>query len=104
MKLNILGTKYDYIETTESEDSKLCNKDGYCDSYAKKIVVENGHNEIDPDNIGDFDSFRKKIKRHEIIHAFLYESGIPVHSEERVDWLAWQFPKLLKAFRKVNAI
>jgi len=55
----------------------------------------------------------KQVLRHEIIHAFLYESGLYGSSlssdrwalnEEMVDWLAIQFPKILKAFEDVGCI
>ncbi|HJA90843.1 MAG TPA: hypothetical protein H9948_08655 [Candidatus Jeotgalibaca merdavium] len=47
--------------------------------------------------------------RHELIHVFLFESGLGENSqwaqnEEMVDWFARQFPKLLKAFQAVSAI
>jgi len=50
----------------------------------------------------DLDSVTRKNIRHELIHAFLSESGLWANcdwaKEEMVDWLAIQFPKLLKAF------
>ena len=50
-----------------------------------------------------------KVKRHEIIHAFLFESGLAENSawaqnEEMVDFFAIQFPKLLKAFETAGAL
>lgn len=51
--------------------------------------------------------------RHEVIHAFLFESGLAENSnisdawavnEEMVDWLAIQAPKIFKAFQKLNII
>ena len=50
-----------------------------------------------------------KVKRHEIIHAFLFESGLAENSnwaqnEEMVDFFAIQFPKLLKAFEQADAL
>ena len=53
------------------------------------------------------------VIRHEIIHAFLFESGLAQNTndveswamnEEMVDWLAIQFPKLLKAFKEAECI
>ena len=69
--------------------------------------------ESDRDSIKDLDSYRKKVLRHEIVHAFLYESGLWNNSgnvkawgqsEEITDWIALQFPKMLQAFIDVGAI
>lgn len=51
----------------------------------------------------------RKNKRHEIIHAFLFESGLAENSEwaqneEMVDFFAIQFPKLMEAFKNADAI
>lgn len=51
----------------------------------------------------------EKNKRHEIIHAFLFESGLAENSEwaqneEMVDFFAIQFPKLMEAFKNADAI
>lgn len=105
-KINILGTEYDFKITTEKEDIKLCDIDGYCDAYKKQIVVSDDYNENDPKNIGDFDSFKAKVKRHEIIHSFLLESGLKNYASDEVlvDWIAWMSPKLLESFKEVDAI
>ena len=51
----------------------------------------------------------KRILRHEIIHAFAFESGLADDSawamdEEMTDWIAHQFPKMLAAFKAVGAL
>ena len=50
--------------------------------------------------------FKNNLLRHEIIHAFLIESGLndacDWHCEEMVDWLAMQFPKLSSLFEQLN--
>ena len=51
----------------------------------------------------------RKNKRHEIIHAFLFESGLAENSswaqnEEMVDFFAIQFPKLVEAFKEADAM
>jgi len=106
MKLDILGTVYDYQETTEKEDTRLCEADGYCDSYAKKIVVKNEYIENAPDSIQDFDELKRNVKRHECIHSFMFESGNREWAEDEklIDWIAWQFPKMLKVFNEIEAI
>ena len=56
----------------------------------------------------DLKNYQRQVIRHEILHAFLYESGLEGNSwainEEMVDWLAIQFPKIEKAFREVGCI
>lgn len=105
MKLSILGTEYDFDITSDKEDTRLCDCDGYCDAYEKRIAIENEHNEKAPGSIKDFQSLRRKVKRHEIVHAFFHESGLAdyARNEQLVDWIAWQFPKLLEAFKAVDA-
>lgn len=111
-KVNILGTEYTIIDKTEKEDERLKKHDGYCDSSTKTIVLLKY--EDDPMNKEDMSYFRKQILRHEIIHAFLSESGLEacgnsfggswVLNEEMVDWIAIQAPKLFAAFSEVDAI
>lgn len=61
--------------------------------------------------LADFDSLQKKQLRHEIIHAFLSESGLQCnwqhteqfgHDETTVDWFAIQSPKIFKAFNELK--
>ena len=106
MKLDILGTEYTFTETTPHADQRLFDTDGYVDRYTKTIAVDTDYNENHPSAIGDFPTRLKKVKRHEIIHAFFCESGMSewCSNEQLVDWLAWQFPKLLEAFKKTDCI
>ena len=61
----------------------------------------------------NLDSYKKKVLRHEIVHAFLYESGLWNNSgdirswgqsEEIADWIAIQSPKIFRAFKDVDAL
>ena len=58
--------------------------------------------------IEDVAKYRKQVIRHELIHAFLCESGLHEncewHNEEMVDWLAMQAPKLQKIFKETEYI
>lgn len=96
------------MERSAAEDRTLEECDGYCDKTAKLIVIAKKEADCD---LMDFDSHRKKVMRHEIIHAFLFESGLHEcwthgsgHDETYVDWIAVQFPKLLKAFEEAGCI
>jgi len=104
--INILGTDYNFTESKEELDSRLENCDGYHDGYAKIICVNNDYNENHSSAIRNFPEFRNSVKRHEIIHAFLHESGLTKYKEDEliVEWLAIQFPKMLSAFQKVDCV
>lgn len=109
IKINVLGTTYTIEELSIAEDCILRDCDGYCDKTTKRIVVS----KKEPDcNLGDFEQYRKKILRHEIIHAFHYESGLAENfenkeigfSETLVDWFAIQSPKIFKVFQELGII
>lgn len=107
MNISILGTEYFVYYKSPSEDKFLMECDGYCDKSSKKIVVNTENLELE-----NFPVYQKKCLRHEIIHAFLYESGLAENWEHKnfgqeetvVDWVAIQFPKLLEIFQKVGAL
>ena len=107
--VNILGTEYTVENMSESECETLKECDGFCDKTSKRIVIKKKEEGCDLEN---FEEYRKKVTRHEIIHAFLFESGLHEnfrhpeygHDETTVDWIAAQFPKMLKAFEEANAL
>lgn len=110
MKVNILGTEYTIKECSSEEDENLRGMDGYCDKTTKTIAVS----KPTPDsNLGDYSVYRNKVMRHEIIHAFLFESGLHEnfehadrwgHEETMIDWIACQFPKMQKAFQEAGCL
>ncbi len=106
MKLNILGTEYNVVlSALEKDYPKLSICDGYTDISIKEIVVAKF--EKDEKSIEDLQYYSNKVLRHEIIHAFMYESGLWDNSdwaknEEMTDWFAIQIPKLLEIFERIN--
>lgn len=110
MKVNVLGVKYDLTVCTDREERRLFGCDGFCDETTKEIFVESYQNyKNDWDSKQDVSVQTKKVKRHEIIHAFLSESGLAENSEwarneEMVDFFAIQFPKMLRAFKDADAL
>lgn len=108
MKINVLGTDYAVKVIDPSQDDKLHGKrDGYTDTSIKVCVIDNMQDES-PDNKANLQEYMKGVIRHELIHAFLFESGLDAVSwapnEEMIDWIAIQFPKLLKAFEEADAL
>lgn len=106
MTVDVLGTEYFIHESNRLVDSNLENNDGYCDSSINKIVIDTFQDS--PGSIKDLNKYRKQVIRHELIHAFLHESGLGgcswARDEEVVDWIAIQFPKLQKVFAQCDAI
>ena len=108
--VNVLGTEYTILVQTESENVKLNDANGLCEQYSKDIVIENPDAyKDDPMAVSKIEEFTNRVIRHEIIHAFLGESGLRDNSEwaqneEMVGWIAIQFPKLFKAFHEVGCL
>lgn len=108
-KVNILGTEYTVENMSQEECAYLEKCDGFCDKTSKRIVIIKKPKVCDLEN---FEEYRKKVLRHEMIHAFLFESGLHEnfkhteygHDETTVDWIAVQFPKMLKAFEEADAL
>lgn len=118
MKIDVLGTKYDIVKVKYGKDDYIerMHFGGYCDEVVKRIVL------LDLKTVPEWNSeseYRIKEQenetlRHELIHAFLNESGLSWNSfapekawaknEEMVDWFAMQMPKLLKAFKAVDCL
>jgi len=106
-KVNILGTEYT-IQTDVVDDKYLQDLSGYTDFTTKQIKIA----DISVDTgyeWSDLEEYKKNVIRHEINHAFMYESGLDIHSdwgrnEQLIDWLAIQIPKIMKIYTEINAI
>lgn len=108
MKINILGTEYTIVQCHGGP--RLENMDGCCDETTKEIIAETYEGEEGKPGVkGQLDIQRKKVLRHEITHAFLFECGLAENSpwaqnEELVDWIAIQGPKIFKAWQEAGAL
>lgn len=118
IKIDILGTEYRIEIHKVSEDSYMKEKGlaGYCEEENKLIVVADMSEEKYFAGMDEKaqEIYLKKTLRHEIMHAFLNESGLSDSSnrfdgawaknEEMVDWLAIQAPKIFSTFKKMNIL
>ena len=108
MKVKILGTEYEVIKDAEEEDYPQLKKcDGFTDFSIKRIVVANF--DKDESSVDDIDWYKKKVLRHELVHAFIHESGLAencdwARNEELTDWIAIQFEKILGVFIELQCI
>lgn len=102
----VLGADYTIERRKASEDAKLINAGGYCDYSIHSIVLDAETDDDNPEAIANMDAWRDRALRHEIIHAFLFESGLYTYSgdETIVDWMAAQLPKLVKAMRDTGCL
>lgn len=109
MKINILGVEWNIEYRNADSDPGLDGRVGYTDPSANLIVIANKRKD---DDVLDFKEIQKRCLRHEIIHAFLFESGLGPnfehsqygHEETMVDWIAIQFPKIQRAFEEASCL
>lgn len=109
--VNILGTDYCIEERSKDEDTMLKSSDGYTDKTSHKIVLD-ALNNRDDSFVDHVDQYKQQVLRHEIIHAYLFESGLSgnanyqidgqEHPEMLVDWFAIQYPKIRKTFEEAG--
>lgn len=118
MKINVLGTEYE-VRICKYDELPIFEAQGieaYCDAISKKIIV--GKISTFPGYEQETAAYCLKCEaealRHEIVHAFLNESGLQESScvpkggwarnEEMVDWIALQFPKMLEAMKAAGCL
>lgn len=114
MEIKVLGTNYEIISVEETNDNLekyplLKENSGYTDITTKQIYILKF--KTTEDTFIKLDVLYKKTLRHELVHAFLYESGLFnntnsdwAKNEEVVDWIAIQFEKMLKVFIELQCI
>lgn len=110
--ITILGTSY-RVERRKYDEDPLFSKqsiDGYCDDLLKEIIYCDitTHPGYENDTKEYARQTEKYTLRHEIVHAFLSESGLEYCScpanawaknEEMVDWFALQGEKIVRTWR-----
>lgn len=118
MKVNVLGTEYTIETHKVSEDEYLKDRKlaGYCTEESKQIVIADMSEKeyFDGMNEAEQKTYWKKTLRHELVHAFLNESGLSdsastpacawAKHEEMVDWFAIQSPKIFKLFQQLDIL
>ena len=102
MKIDVLGARYTVLDDQLAEKNPdLQNRAGLCEPYRRRILIRKLNPDDDtPESLA---RYKRETLRHEIVHAFLCESGLGsscdwAKNEELVDWIAIQFPKLARAF------
>ena len=117
MTINILGTPYTILVKKYDEEESFArfSISGYCDGVLKQIVLcdMTTYKDWERETKESCSLMQKQTLRHEIVHAFLNESGLQANAneaggawarnEEMVDWFAIQGPKIYVAWREAEA-
>ena len=102
--ITVLGTTYEIVFVDEKEEPRIKGKDGFVDKTQCKIYITKYSEESGFKNRKQYEAV---IMRHEIIHAFMIESGLDNnwqhpnefgHDETTIDWFAMQWHKINKIF------
>ena len=117
-KIDVLGTEYaiKIVKVSECDDLKNNKFCGLCNNLTHTILLGDASEE---EFFGSMTEEEQEIQMkttlsHEVIHAFLNESGLQdaaaridagwARNEEMVDWFAIQSPKIFKAFMKLGIL
>lgn len=101
MKLNIMGTDYNYFRDN-LKNPDLAINDGYCLLYDKTICVR------ERKYLSGISEQAKTIReehviRHELVHALSQETGVEYGDDEPlVDWIAHIIPHVNKALDEIR--
>lgn len=118
MTVNILGTPYEIVVKKYDEEECFERRSiaGYCNGLTKEIVLcdMSTYKGWEHEDKKTVENCHKDSLRHEVVHAFLNESGLRENSnefcgawarnEEMVDWIAIQGAKIYKAWQEADAI
>lgn len=108
-QVSILGSNWNIHESDDIQEPRLIGADGFCDDSEKEIFIDSLEKIDKSCAKKNLESHKKKVLRHEITHAFLYESGLAECSdwatnEEIVDWIARQGPKLMDVWSSAKCL
>lgn len=117
--IDILGSTWSIDRCPASDEESF--KDGVCmgctNGYSHKITLcyaRTVNDQWKNQTKKTVNALEKQVCRHEIVHAFLDESGLGANAmpatsswaenEEMVDWFAIQGPKIYKAWEECGAL
>ncbi len=104
-KIKILGEDWKIINEPNQKRCVEADANGLCEWCKREILLNDF--EITKETLLNPEAYKRKVLRHEIIHAFLYECGLAHNNdwatnEEMVDFFAMQIPKLIKIFEEAG--
>ena len=100
--VDVLGSEWTVKILTPEEDPRLTTTTGFVDRTSRLIAIQ----DVAPDcTLDDPMKILFETVRHELVHAFMFESGLGDNVEHKdlgqeetwVDWFAIQMPKIWRA-------
>lgn len=91
----VLGVPYTIKEATEVENPRLVGFLGYTDDTVHEIWIRKMESDMIHE-VADIGVGIDQTIRHELVHAFLHESGLSEysHDETIVEWIAHMWPRM----------
>lgn len=102
-EVSVLGTNYKIEFRNTEDDPELKQNTAYIDSSIKKIIISNPPDDVHTKE--NKEAVQNQLIRHELVHAFLYESGLDIGwaaDESIVDYFALQLTKIHQAYDEVK--
>jgi len=106
----IMGEQWSVVFRKESEDVAINDncKAGYCDKTSKRIAIRAGY-DTGPSTLDNFLSYQDETIRHEIVHAFLFESGFDHNTDWAINetviaWIANKLPYIVEVIDSLGAM
>lgn len=114
--VNILGTEYrvEVVEKFDDDEGNLASGFTDPDLHVIKLRDLAKIDEWSGESAEKVEAREKEIFRHEIVHAYLNESGLKFNcgvtgeswarNEEMVDWIAIQGPKIMETWKEAGCL
>lgn len=104
--VRILGAIWVVRSATETEEPRLEGVNGFTDWTTRTICLEKNTQ----GNLGNMETCMNKVIRHEVVHAFMFESGLGDsfehkyfgHEETIVDWIAYHMENIVSVIKDIQ--
>ena len=105
IKVDILGEQYKLMEIEDKRFDEF-DADGFCEWWAKELHIKKGIDEHEPGSMLNLKDYRANTIKHEIVHAFMFESGMQNYERDEmlVEWVARNLEKMMNAYNQAMQV